>query len=264
MRFVKIILPILIAALLLDGCRSSKVTRKEKAQQEQSVKLMQELISAPPVTELTASLSFNINGTKVSGQLRMRYGRSIQISASVLGLMEVARVEFLPDMVVVMDKMHNLYSVCHYADIPYRNELGLEFNVVQSLLWNRIFSPGSEDPNRAMAQLQVLEPDNEGSVRIKESQYGYTFVTDGRDKLQAVKKAAAGYGFDMNYSDFTEVSGKWRYPYALQVEISDSESKNNISVKLSSVSTDRKDWPDRTQVTRRMRQVSLDELLDNL
>ena len=68
----------------------------------------------------------------------------------------------------------------------------------------------------------------------------------------------------MNYSDFTEVSGKWRYPYALQVEISDSESKNNISVKLSSVSTDRKDWPDRTQVTRRMRQVSLDELLDNL
>lgn len=264
MRFFKIILPILIAALLLDGCRSSKVTRKEKAQQEQSIKLMQELISTPPVTELTASLSLNINGTKVSGQLRMRYGRSIQISASVLGLMEVARVEFLPDMVVVMDKMHNLYSVCHYADIPYRNELGLEFNVVQSLLWNRIFSPGSEDPNRAMAQLQVLEPDNEGSVRIKESQYGYTFVTDGRDKLQAVKKAAAGYGFDMNYSDFTEVSGKWRYPYALQVEISDSESKNNISVKLSSVSTDRKDWPDRTQVTRRMRQVSLDELLDNL
>ena len=138
------------------------------------------------------------------------------------------------------------------------------FNFVQSLLWTRIFSPGSEDPNRAMAQLQVLEPDNEGSVRIKDSQYGYTFVTDGRDKLQAVKKAAAGYGFDMNYSDFTEVSGKWRYPYALQVEISDSESKNNISVKLSSVSTDRKDWPDRTQVTRRMRQVSLDELLDNL
>lgn len=264
MRYIRIILPILVAALLLGGCRSSKVTRKEKAQQEDNARLIHALFEKPPVSELTASLSLNINGTKVSGQLRMRYGKSIQISASVLGLMEVARVEFLPDMVVIMDKMHNLYSVCHYADIPYRNELGLEFNVVQSLLWNMIFSPGSEDPNRAIAQLQVLEPDNDGSVRIKESQYGYTFVTDGRDKLQAVRKAAAGYGFNMNYSDFTEVSGKWRYPLGLQVEISDSESKNNVSVKLSSVSTDRKDWPDRTQVTRRMRQVTLDEILDNL
>ena len=33
---------------------------------------------------------------------------------------------------------------------------------------------------------------------------------------------------------------------------------------MSSVSTDKKNWPDRTQVTRRMKQVSLDELLENL
>ena len=264
MRHLKYISVLLAAVLLLGSCRSSSGLKKQKEQQEQNVKLMHELMAAPPVTEMTASLSLNINGTKVSGQLRMRYGRSIQISASVLGLMEVARVEFLPEMVVVMDKMHNLYSVCHYADIPYRNELGLEFNVVQSLLWNRIFSPGSEDSESAVIQLQVLEPDNEGNVRIKEKQYGYTFVTDGRDKLNAVTKTAAGYGFNMDYSDFTEVSGKWAYPHALSFEISDSESKNNVSVKLSSVSTDRKDWPDRTQVTRRMKQVSLDELLDNL
>lgn len=264
MRHLNIISALFLALLLLGSCRSQSALKKQKEQMEQGVKLMQELISAPPVTELTASLSLNINGTKVSGQLRMRYGRSIQISASVLGLMEVARVEFLPDRVVVMDKMHNIYSVCHYADIPYRNELGLEFNVVQSLLWNRIFSPGCEDSQSAVSQLQVLEPDKDGNVRINERQYGYSFMTDGRDKLNAVTKVAAGYGFKMNYTDFTKVSGKWEYPQALSVEISDTETRNNITVKLSSVSTDRKDWPDRTQVNRRMKQVSLDELLDNL
>ena len=38
----------------------------------------------------------------------------------------------------------------------------------------------------------------------------------------------------------------------------------DVSAKMSSVSTDKKNWPDRTQVTRRMKQVSLDELLDNI
>jgi hypothetical protein len=33
---------------------------------------------------------------------------------------------------------------------------------------------------------------------------------------------------------------------------------------MSSVSVEKKSWADRTQVTRRMKQVSLDELLDNL
>ena len=80
--------------------------------------MIHSLLEAPPVQELTSSLSLNLSGTKVSGQLRMRRGRSIQISASMLGLVEVARIEFLPDMVVIMDKFHNLYSVCHYADIP--------------------------------------------------------------------------------------------------------------------------------------------------
>ena len=72
--------------------------------------MIHSLLEAPPVQELTSSLSLNLSGTKVSGQLRMRRGRSIQISASMLGLVEVARIEFLPEMVVIMDKFHNLYS----------------------------------------------------------------------------------------------------------------------------------------------------------
>ena len=111
MRALRYILPLLTAALLLSSCRTISTARKEKDRQEESDRLVHTLMEAPPVNELTASLSFNLQGTKVSGQLRMRCGRSIQISASMLGLMEVARIEFLPDMVVVMDRVHNLYSV---------------------------------------------------------------------------------------------------------------------------------------------------------
>lgn len=265
MRFFRYILPVMLATLLLAGCRSSSALKKKQQQQEQeSARLVHALLEAPPVEELTASLSLNLDGTKVSGQLRMRRGRSIQISASMLGLVEVARIEFFPEMVVVMDRFHNLYSVCHYADIPYRNELGLDFEVVQAFLWNRIFSPGSANLTDASTRLRVDSTDEQGAVYIKDIECGYQFVTDGKDRLDALTKSEGGYKFRIDYSDFTAVSGKWKYPLTLTAAIKASGTDINLSAKMSSVSTEKKNWPDRTQVTRRMKQVSLDELLDNL
>lgn len=265
MKRLGYILLFVLAVLFLGGCRSTSALKKQKAQEEQeSSRLVRALMSDPTVSELTASLSIDINGTKVSGQLRMRRGRSIQISANVLGLMEVARVEFLPEMVVIMDKYHNLYSVCHYADIPYRNELGLDFEVVQALLWNRIFSPGCAYEADVISNLEVGKADENGKTVIKDKNCSYMFVTNGKDMLEAVAKTEGGYSFKLDYSDFTAVSGEWKYPFGLLMEIDASDARNNIRVKMSSVSTENKNWPDRTQVTRRMKQVSIDELLDNL
>lgn len=264
MRALRYILPLLTAALLLSSCRTISTARKEKVQQEESDRLVHTLMEEAPVNELTASLSFNLQGTKVSGQLRMRRSRSIQISANMLGLMEVARIEFLPDMVVVMDRVHNLYSVCHYADIPYRNELGLDFEVVQALLWNRIFSPGSESMNDAVSNLRLQPVAQDGTISIKDKEYGYTFLTDGKSRLDAVSKTCSTFRFNMKYTDFTALSGKWQFPLGLSIDVITTKVDVNAAIKMSSVQTDNKNWSDRTPVTRRMKQVTLDELLDNL
>lgn len=265
MRSIRYIIPVLIAALLLGGCRSQSALRKQKQKQEQEdARLIHSLLEAPPVEELTASLSLSLSGTKVSGQLRMRRGRSIQISASMLGLVEVARIEFLPEMVVVMDKFHNLYSVCHYADIPYRNELGLDFEVVQAFLWNRIFAPGSANTADASTRLRVDRADDQGNCYIKDIEYGYEFVSNTDDRLVALGKSGSGYRFHIDYADFTALSGSWKYPLGLNFQVKVSNTDVNVQAKMSSVSTDKKNWPDRTQVTRRMEQVTLEELLDNL
>ena len=264
MKTIRYILTIMVAALLLSGCRSSSVARKQKVQQEENMRLVHELMTVPPVSELTASLSLNLEGTRVSGQLRMRRGRSIQLSASMLGLVEVARIEFLPDMVVVMDRFHNLYSVCHYADIPLRNELGLDFEVVEAFFWNRVFCPGTRTVDDAAARLDVLLPDEKGNVRIADTEYGYSFLTNGKDRLNAVSKKSDGFGFAISYGDFTEVSKNWYYPLDLQITINSATSEVGATIRMSSVQTEKKNWADRTQVTRRMKQVSLEELLDNL
>jgi hypothetical protein len=265
MRSLRYILPVLIAALLLGGCRSQSALKKQKAKEEQeSARLIHNLLEAPPVQELTASLSLNLSGTKVSGQLRMRRGRSIQVSASMLGLVEVARIEFLPDMVVIMDKFHNLYSVCHYADIPYRNEFGLDFEMVQAFFWNRIFAPGSANTADASTRLFLDRTDEQGNSYIKDIEYGYEFVANSGQRLESINKSGSGYRFHMDYTDFTALSGKWEFPLGLNFQVKVSDTDVNVQARMSSVSTDNKTWPDRTQVTRRMKQVSLEELVDNL
>ena len=265
MRSLRYILPVLIAALLLGGCRSQSALKKQKAKEEQeSARLIHNLLEAPPVQELTASLSLNLSGTKVSGQLRMRRGRSIQVSASMLGLVEVARIEFLPDMVVIMDKFHNLYSVCHYADIPYRNEFGLDFEMVQAFFWNRIFAPGSANTADASTRLFLDRTDEQGNSYIKDIEYGYEFVANSGQRLESINKSGSGYRFHMDYTDFTALSGKWEYPLGLNFQVKVSDTDVNVQARMSSVSTDNKTWPDRTQVTRRMKQVTLEELVDNL
>lgn len=265
MRNLRLILSVVISALILAGCGSTAGLKKQKDQQKHEGEvLIHSLMARPPVDELTASLSLNLKGTKVNGQLRMRYGRSIQISASMLGLVEIVRIEFLPEMVVIMDRVHNRYTVCHYADIPYRNELGLDFEVVQALFWNRIFSPGSSDEADAAARLEVSAPDEKNAVSVKDMECGYLFNTDGINRLNAVSKSGSGYSFRMDYSDFTAVSDKMEYPLGLSMEINLEKSGTKASVKMSSVSTEKKNWADRTQVTSRMKQVSLDDLLENL
>lgn len=264
MRCLRYILPVLLTAFLIAGCRSVSLSKKQDRKEQESSRVIHSLLESPSVSELTASLSLNLNGTKVSGQLRMRRGRSIQISASMLGLVEVARIEFLPEMVVIADRFHNLYSVCHYADIPYRNEFGLDFDVIEALLWNRMFSPGSSSEADAAARLQVIEKKDNGTMTVKDMECGYLFITDGVSRLDAVSKTGDGYKIRIDYSDFNALSGKFLYPLGLSMLINVIDSRINASVKLTSVSTDVKNWPDRTHVSRRMKQVSLDELLDNL
>ena len=62
------ILPLLLAVILLGGCRSARTVKKERVTPETDL-LIAELVKEPPVSELTASLSMSLNGTRVSGQL---------------------------------------------------------------------------------------------------------------------------------------------------------------------------------------------------
>lgn len=253
----------ILAIMLLASCGSLDKSRKtagESAQNEQ-MKMLTQLVDPEQPDELTASLSMSLYGKRINGQLRMRRDHSIQISASVLGLMEVARIEFLPDKVVVMDRINNRYSLCHYASLPYRNELGLDFQVIQALLWNRAFSPDADSIDK-YGHFVILDSSKD-SFSFKETQYGYVFKSDADLRLVQTGKDASGFKAVIDYSNFSRVVRNFSFPSTISFDLTGGFSLN-VSISLSSVSVEKKNWPDQTQVGRTMKRVELQEILDDL
>lgn len=265
MRLSRYIFPLMLALLFLNGCGSrALLNKKERSAEGDTRKLITGLLSAPPVTELTASYSSTVNGARISGQIRMRRDHSIQISANLLGLMEVGRVEFLPDRIIIVDRVHNVYSTCYYADVPYRNEIGLDFYMVEALFWNRLFSPGAEDPVKAALKLKAGTPLSNGNVPITETEYGYQFVTDGVSRLVSSVKSGKSYKVAVEYSDFRDIKPGYMFPNTLLLNLTFPDITIPLNIRMSQISVEKKNWPDMTQISSRMKKVTLDAFFDGL
>ena len=255
-----------VMSLLLAGCRTSGTSRKSSSvSTDTHIETLRELSEVDNTSELTARVSFNLSGQKAGGQLRMRRDHSIQIGISLLGLVEVARIEFLPDKIVIMDRTSGRYALCHYADLPLRNELGLDFNVVQALLWNRIFSPGAANETEFLRNVVFSGTDGtDGSSVFREREYDYIFKVNADRHLTRTSRTDSGRGVSIGYSDFRTVSDGFVFPMAMNLALDDETISVSASFTLSSVSTAKGNWPDETGVGRRMTKVTLDELLQGL
>ena len=262
-------LTLIIAVLLtfsMSGCGTSdKVHKSGAASADLHTETLKKLSKVENASELTARFSLNVSGRKASGQLRMRRDRSVQIGISLLGLVEVVRIEFLPEKVVIMDRTTNRYTVCHYADLPLRNELGLDFNVVQALFWNRLFSPGVADETELLSNIVYNGTDElNGSSVFKERVYDYLFKVNPDRNLTLTSKTVSGSGLSVGYSDFRAVTEGFVFPMTLNLEMAGGANPLFATLTLSSVSTAKGNWPDETGVGRRMTKVTLDELTEGL
>ena len=253
-------------ALSLIGCRATgKIGKSGSGTIDSYTETIRQLSEVEKASELTARLSFNLSGNKASGQLRMRRDHSIQISISVLGLVEIVRIEMLPEKVIVMDRSSNRYAICHYADLPLRNELGLDFNVIQAILWNRVFSPGAADENDILRNIVFSTADEQnGSSAFVENTYHYRFNVNTDGNLVLTSNKVSGRGLSVHYSDFRSVSDGFVFPMMLYFDMADASSTVSVSMALSSVSVANSNWPDETGVGRRMTKVSLEELTERL
>lgn len=265
MKKIAAYLTILWAVIILAGCSAVKKSTG-KTGSGSDMMLVSELAAEPSVSELTAGVRYEASGRTFTGQLRMRRGRCIQLSAGLLGI-EAFRVELFPDHVMIMDRTSRRYVECHYADLPHRNTLALDYSMIEAIFWNRVFSPECDTPDKVVSALRPGRRNSDGSVEISDIEWGHMFRADAAGHLVSFAKSGTGWRFWVEYGKFSEVSDGYDFPMQMDFGLTMSggpASGMNVKISLSDVSAGHGSWKDETRPTARMKPAGIDDIIELL
>lgn len=141
---------ICLLGLVLASCRSTKgiteVTPETTARAGQIVSALngKKLERNRPITaKLSLDIQLGDKGVSVGGNLKMKKDEAIQLSASAF-FVEVGRIEFTPEYVLLLDRMGKQYVKAAYQDVDFLKRSGLDFYALQALFWNELFVPGKK------------------------------------------------------------------------------------------------------------------------
>ncbi len=267
-----LITAILLFALTLTGCRSSRnatgeghgSTRARKQRNEFIVPLAQYPEGISTITaKSTIALSYNSLSATVKGKLRMRRDEAIQMTFTALGVMEIAFIEFTPQNICLVDRVNKRYVVLDYSSELLQN-IGINFNAMQALFWNRIFIPGEVTPWTDLDAFtftgeknrRVIVPTNQSALQCR-------FYTDSEGKLlQQTNLKLQHYSSTWQYGDF-ETFDTCTLPTTYGVSFSGSSRSIGANISLSNISTTDTTWKSGTNLSN-YKQVNLEQLMSML
>lgn len=229
---------------------------------------------------ITGSMSFSLQaGNKdisVPGTLRMRKDEviRIQLMIPILGT-EVGRLEFTPDYVLIVDRIHKEYIKADYTQVDFLKEQGITFYSLQALFWNQLVMPGKNnvsesDLKKFSADLSVQS--DAIPVTYQHDAMSYHWTTDrstGRIsqanvQYKNIKGEISSLSF--RYANFKSVGVKYfpAYQYlTLRTDATKNVKEVNISMELSNVKTDA-NWDVHTEVSAKYKKVAPEDVLGKI
>lgn len=222
---------------------------------------------------IVASMSFSLKtGSKnlsAPGTLRMRKDQVIrmQVNVPILGS-EVGRIDFTPDYVMLVDRLHKEYIKTSYAELSFLRDNGIDFYALQSLFWNQLHVPGKKAVTAK--DLKALQVDlTSSTISLKDGKMAYVWATD--DNTRHISKTEVSYQgtkggtstLQWQYADFRAFEGK-SYPVRHQIHFAtDATTKPrqiDVTLQLSGLSDNSK-WDVETTLSGKYKQMDAESLL---
>ena len=224
--------------LVLASCASKKnlvksasVEEKNAVKSEKTASLIsQNLAFVQKVSDtrvyadnIVADISFNLKtGSRnitVPGSLHMRRDKVIrlQLFIPILGT-EVGRLEFTPNEVLVVDRIHKEYFQADYTKLDFLKDNGLNFYSLQALFWNQLFLPGKQrvsESDLSKYSVNLGGMANNVPVSLNNGNMKFTWNADRNTGL--INKAVVNYSSSAhgnsslvwNYADFSCLSDQF-------------------------------------------------------
>lgn len=289
----------LALTILLGACASKKAATEVTGVTAKSAKSTKNAVvetASPEVKQLAytkkvvdnavyaknivGSMQFNLKtGSKdisVPGSLHMRFNEVIrlQLFLPLLGT-EVGRLEFTPDYVLVVDRIHKEYIQASYTQVDFLHQNGLSFYSLQALFWNQLTVPGTKTLNEKDLSRFSVELDKGGTnvpLTLANGKMSYRWTTEqatGRI-LQAlvtyVSNQTGRSQLTWDYSNFKSVGPK-SFPAKQVFSFSSAAvqkgAPTTVTISMSEVKTDDK-WEARTTVSNKYKRVEAQDILGKL
>ena len=263
------ILACLILVVALTGCRTHRSAEKQelRLKKQYSEQVVQLAKPQAELTNLTArtsiTLDYGVGSVNVKGRLKMRRDEAIQMTVTALGLMEVACVEFTPQHIYLIDRINKRDTKIDYAS-GMLNNIGVNFETIQSLFWNRIFIPGKADAWQQAEDYEIKVSGNQLCVTPARQRMLKSFFYTDEDcrQLQQTLLELSHYGAIWRYDDFEQFDGQ-DLPTTFDISITSSSYAAGAHIALSSISTTDNSWKSGVDLSR-YEAVEFDELLSIL
>lgn len=273
--------------LAMAGCGSKKAATegtsstvdKHNGGNVQALAFVQKVANQKVSTQnIVGKMSLNVQmGSKnitVPGSLHMRYGEVIRIQAFIplLGS-EVGRIEFTPDYVLVIDRMHKEYIKEDYNKVDFLKSNGLNFYSLQALFWNQLFMPGTTSISDAnLLDFGVTEAGNSKNITLKKGNLNIVWNADNANGRISTAKATYSSltqgksSLNWTYSNFKAVAGKM-FPAYQKFTIATTAIKNqsniSLTIDMDGVKTDSK-WEAKSEISKRYKKIEATDVFGKL
>lgn len=294
-NFVKVIA--LCLPLLLGACGTKKVVEENgststsqsqnanssRGHQSEALKKLtfvqkvsdNQVYSKNIVGNMSFSLQMGSKDISVPGALRMRKDQviRIQLFIPILGT-EVGRLEFTPDYVLIIDRLHKEYIKADYNQVDFLKKQGVNFYSLQALFWNQLLLPGNQRVSESDLKKFDADLDAAGDVvpvTFKQGNMTYAWGADrntGRILQSDVKYKTANSNsvLHIDYSNFKNVGVK-QFPASLKLkfmtDLAKSDKEMQISIDMNAVKTD-SNWEAKTKVSDKYKKVSPEDVLSKI
>ena len=273
--------------LAMAGCGSKKAATegtsstvdKHNGGNVQALAFIQKVANQKVSTKnIVGKMSLNVKmGSKnitVPGSLHMRYGEVIRIQAFIplLGS-EVGRIEFTPDYVLVIDRMHKEYIKEDYNKVDFLKNNGLNFYSLQALFWNQLFMPGTASISDAnLLDFGVTEAGNSKNITLKKGNLNIVWNADNANGRISTAKATYSSltqgksSLNWTYSNFKAVAGKM-FPAYQKFTFATTAIKNqsniSLTIDMDGVKTDSK-WEAKSEISKRYKKIEATDVFGKL
>ena len=282
----------LCVPLLLVSCGAKKAVVKDTntketasiskaTEQTQSLAYVQKVYDQKVyaqniVSDMNFQATIGDKSVSVPGTVRMRRDKVIrlQLFIPLIGS-EIGRLEFTPDYVLVIDRLHKQYIKGDYNQLDFLRDNGLNFYSLQALFWNQLLLPGTERVGEGDLQMFKANFDESGEkvpVSLKNGNISYVWNTTrsnariGDAEVTYISSSQGKSQLIWQYSDFKPLGSK-AFPvtqkFSFSTNVDGKARKATINIEMDELKT-ASDWEAESTVPNKYKQMDAKDVFGKL